>query len=78
LYNELKMNKFIYISFVVVGLLVVSCTKETITPNVVSSPAERGLLLKSSDTVSGDDENIGTTTITDPNSDRDENSRKRN
>jgi hypothetical protein len=71
------MKKFIYISFAVVGLLVVSCTKETIAPNAVSSPNEKGLFLKSSDTFS-DDENIGTTPITDPNSDRDENSRKRN
>ena len=72
------MKKFIYISFAVVGLLVVSCTKETIAPNVVSSPNEKGLLLKSSDTFSDDDENLGTSPITDPNSDRDENSRKRN
>ena len=71
------MKKFIHISFVVFGLLVVSCTKETITPNVASSAIEKDLLLKSSDTYS-DDDNIGTTTITDPNSDRDENSRKRN
>jgi hypothetical protein len=71
------MKKFIYISFVLVGLLIVSCSKENISPNVVSSPNEKDLFLKSSDTFS-DDENLGTSTITDPNSDRDENSRKRN
>lgn len=73
--NDTEMKKVIYIAFVLVGLMAVSCSKENIQPNKATS--EEIPVWKSSGSVS-DDTSTGDGAITDPNSDRDENSRKRN
>lgn len=69
------MKKVIYIAFVLVGLMAVSCSKESIQPN--KATAEEIPVWKSSGSVS-DNTSTGDGAITDPNSDRDESSRKRN
>jgi hypothetical protein len=72
------MKRIIYISFILVGVTMVSCSKEQIKPVVESSDAVP--VWKSAGTVTNDTGATGggTGTITDPNNDKDENSRKRN
>ena len=74
------MKKFLFIACL--GLIV-SCQKETIEPN--SDPtvcygdmSKSRTPLFTTDGQEGEGESTGTGTITDPNSDRDENSRRRN
>lgn len=70
------MKRVIYIAFVVVGLLAVSCSKETIRP--VSTENEEIPTWKSTSSNPGN-ENVpsGPGTITDPNNDEDSGKRKR-
>lgn len=70
------MKRVVYIAFVAVGMLAVSCSKENIQPNGEKSgvPVWRSATDGSID----DDGVLGDGTITDPNNDRDENSRRRN
>ena len=69
------MKKVIYIAFVVVGLGAVSCSKETIRPN---AQKEQEVPVWKSASGNTDEGTSDEGTITDPNNDRDENSRKRN
>lgn len=75
------MKKFLFIACL--GLIV-SCQKETIEPNTEMTYGCYGDLQKSRTPMfvtggqEGEGESTGTGTITDPNSDRDENSRRRN
>jgi hypothetical protein len=71
------MKKVIYIAFVVVGLLAVSCSKENIRP--IATNSEETPVWRSSSTI--DSGNGSTSTepgsITDPNNDEDGGKRKR-
>ena len=75
------MKKILFIAFL--GLIF-SCEKEKIEPNTEVTYGCYGDLQKSRTPMSvtvgqeGEGESTGTGTITDPNSDRDENSRRRN
>jgi hypothetical protein len=72
------MKRIVYISFILAGMAVVSCSKEQIRP-IADSTGEVPVWKSSKS--STDDSNSttgGTGTITDPNNDRDENSRKKN
>lgn len=73
--NDTEMKKVIYIAFVVVGLMAVSCTKENIQPNTATTGDVP--VWRSADSGT-DDSNTSDGSITDPNNDRDENSRRRN
>lgn len=71
------MKRIVYIAFVAVGLLAVSCSKENIRPNRESSSELPVWRSTTGGSIDGDvitDDG----TITDPNNDRDENSRRRN
>ncbi len=72
------MKRIMYISFILAGMTVVSCSKKQIHPN--AEIAEEVPVWKSSKSSTDDASSTtgGTGTITDPNNDRDENSRKRN
>jgi hypothetical protein len=72
------MKRIIYISFILVGLTVVSCSKEQIQP--VVNYNEDAPIWKSSNSSSNDTGSTSgdTGSITDPNNDKDENSRKKN
>jgi hypothetical protein len=72
------MKRFVYIALVFAGLSVVSCTKEQIRPtvdDVQEVPVWRGA---GSTTTSDDTTSPGGGSITDPNNDKDENTRRRN
>ena len=63
--------------------LIVSCQKETIEPNsyptvCYDDMSKSRTPLSTADGQEGEGESTGTGTITDPNSDRDENARRRN
>jgi hypothetical protein len=71
------MKKVIYIAFVAVGFFAVSCTKERIQPctqNSGDAPVWRSA--STGDDTEGD--GTGNGSITDPNNDPDESSRKKN
>lgn len=76
-----EMKKFIYISIIAVGLLAVSsCSKENIQPIPQNETSEIPVWKSASSNgstlggdASGDDGNI-----TDPNNDKDENSKRKN
>lgn len=73
----IDMKKVLYILVGSVGILAASCSKESIRPTAqTGDPIPQW---KSSTTSTGDEDNDtdGSGTITDPNSDRDDNSRKR-
>lgn len=69
------MKKIIYIAFVAVGLVAVSCSKETIRP--ISKTGEEVPVWKTAGASTDDTDTDDDGTITDPNNDRDEGSRKR-
>ena len=74
------MKKVIYIAIVAVGFLAVSCTKENIRPCTDKSdqtPVWRTVTTHVSDDNTSAGSGVGSGSITDPNSDPDENSRKR-
>lgn len=72
------MKRVIYIAFVAVGLLAVSCSKENIRPNRAGSSELPVWRSTSGDGSIGDGVITDDGAITDPNNDRDENSRRRN
>jgi hypothetical protein len=72
------MKRIIYISFILVGLAAVSCSKEQIHPTVDSAgdvPIWKSSKSSSDDVTSPTD---GGGSITDPNNDKDENPRRKN
>lgn len=72
------MKRIIYISFILVGFAVVSCSKEQIRPTVDSAvdvPAWKSYKSSSDDVTTPTD---GGGSITDPNNDKDENPRRKN
>jgi myosin-crossreactive antigen len=76
------MKKVIYIALVGAGLFTVSCSKQNIKPNseeTTALPAWKSAASSSSTTEESSDDDVFTTegTITDPNSDKDENTRKK-
>ena len=71
------MKRVVYIAFVAVGILAVSCSKENIQPNNGKSGAIP-VWMSTTDGSIDDDGVSGDGAITDPNNDRDENSRRRN
>ncbi len=72
------MKRFVYIALVFAGMLVVSCAKEQIHP-VVDDEQEVPVWRGAGSTTSTDDTTSpGGGSITDPNNDKDENSRRRN
>lgn len=71
------MKKVIYIALVTVGLLAVSCSKENIRPCAQNS-GDAPVWRSSSTGVTTDGGSTGGGSITDPNNDPDENSRKKN
>lgn len=74
------MKKVIYIALVGAGLFTVSCSKQNIKPNSEETTALPGWKSAASSTTeeSSDDDVITTEgAITDPNSDKDENTRKK-
>jgi hypothetical protein len=70
------MKRVIYIAFVAVGLMAVSCGKEKIQPNADGTSEVPVWRATSDDSTDGAIVDDGS--ITDPNNDRDENSRRRN
>jgi len=77
------MKKVLYIAFVAVGFLAVSCSKENIVPNSNCGDCDSEVPVwrcgsedETTDEDTDVDEDDGS--ITDPNNDRDENSRKKN
>lgn len=72
------MKRVIYITLIAAGMITVSCSKETIRPN--STVGADAPAWKSSMTQSNDGGQTSTTdgTITDPNNDKDENTRRKN
>lgn len=71
------MKKVIYIAFVAVGFFAVSCTKEKIQP-CSQSAGDAPVWRASSTGDDSDGESTGGGSITDPNNDPDESSRKKN
>lgn len=72
------MKRIIYISFILVGLTVVSCSKQQISPTVDSVgdvPTWKSSKSSSDDVTSPIG---GGGSITDPNNDKDENPRRKN
>ena len=69
------MKRVVYIAFVAVGMFAVSCSKENIRPNgpVQELPSWRSSMQDSDNTGSSSEG-----TITDPNNDKDESSRRKN
>jgi hypothetical protein len=70
------MKKVIYIAVVAVGFFAVSCTKENIRP--CTNNSDDTPVWRSGSAPEGENTSTGSGAITDPNSDPDENSRKRN
>jgi len=69
------MKKVLYILVAVVGVLATSCSKENIQPTAqTSDPVPQW---KSYATPGEDEDSEGSGEITDPNSDRDDNSRRK-
>jgi hypothetical protein len=77
------MKKVIYIAFVAVSLLTVSCSKENIAPNPNFGDGTSDVPVwrcgsEDDSTEEDTDESEDDGNITDPNNDRDESSRKKN
>lgn len=72
------MKKFIYISLVATGFILASCSKENIRPTCQKT--DDAPVWRTSNSAESDDENSsdGNGGITDPNNDKDENSRRKN
>ena len=72
------MKRFVFIALVFAGMTVVSCTKVQIRP-VIDDVQEEPVWRSSGSTTSTDDTTSpGGGSITDPNNDKDENTRRRN
>jgi hypothetical protein len=74
------MKKVIYIALVGVGLFTVSCSKQNIKPNseeTTALPVWKSAASSTTEESSDDDVITTEGAITDPNSDKDENTRKK-
>lgn len=72
------MKRLVYILFVFAGLAVVSCTKDQIRPNTDEAQQIPVWRSTSSGTNTDDGSSNGPGSITDPNNDKDESSRRKN
>ena len=72
------MKRIFYISFVLVGMTVVSCSKEQIHPTADSTVDVPVWKSSKSGAEDGGSTSGGTGSITDPNNDKDENTRRKN
>ena len=72
------MKRIMYISFILAGMTMVSCSKEQIRPTADSTGEVPVWKSSKSSTDDSNSTTGGTGTITDPNNDKDESTRRKN